>query len=210
MVNISKISTENVSKLKNDMFFAILDGNYKAFKNARKSYATIAVKDFDAVKNIQAPTIQNVPLFSKLGLKMLKVVLLNKFRIKSADEKNLIKMEKQLKKTLKNPQKMEKEFKIIENYNSLPANISYFSKLKSNKTKAVLNGTYKEYVEASKKFAKSAKIDMKYAVKAPNVKVENIPIKKQAKMLWFLIRDTFRTKTPEEKALNQYVKSLKR
>ncbi len=51
---------------------------------------------------------------------------------------------------------------------------------------------------------------MKYAVKAPNVKVENIPIKKQAKMLWFLIRDTFRTKTPEEKALNQYVKSLKR
>jgi hypothetical protein len=73
------------------MIYDAISGNYKAYKKARKEYASLAIQDFDTVRTMKAPKV-TAPLFSKCGLNMLCVYVRDLFRIKTPDEKTLKKM----------------------------------------------------------------------------------------------------------------------
>ena len=75
-----------LAKLRTTTMLAAATGNYKEFKESTKAFAKIAVEDLDAMKELPAQKI-TVPLFSKAGLNMAKVWFLNKFRIKTPEEK---------------------------------------------------------------------------------------------------------------------------
>ncbi len=90
-----------LSSLKSDQVYSVAMGDYKGFKKASIDYAKLAVKNFELLAETTSPSIK-VPLFSKLGLKMAKVWLLNKFRVKTPEEKAL----KKLVKEYKNKQKI--------------------------------------------------------------------------------------------------------
>lgn len=66
---------------------AAVTGNYKKFKESAKSFAKTAIEDFEAVKSLPPQKPISVPLFSKAGFNMAKVWFLNKFRIKTPEEK---------------------------------------------------------------------------------------------------------------------------
>lgn len=85
---------KRLTKLKSDITLSVLSGNYKDFKTAMKEHAKLAVDNFELSKAIKQPSI-SVPLFSKAGLRMAKVWVLNLFRIKTPEEKLLKKMCKQ-------------------------------------------------------------------------------------------------------------------
>jgi len=94
MNNVSTVvkNTALLSDLKSKMLVSTVLGDYRGYKTASKEFASIAVKDFQAAKNAPSPSVKNVPLFSKVGLKMAKVWFLNLFRIKTPEEKLLRKM----------------------------------------------------------------------------------------------------------------------
>ena len=97
------LSVEQLNKakqLRTSMTYDVMLGSYKAFKNAKKEYASLAVKDFQAVSQIKAPEV-SVPLFSKLGLRFMFFAIREFFRIKTPDEKLLKKMVVEYKKQLK-------------------------------------------------------------------------------------------------------------
>ena len=80
-------------KLYFDMLSPLFRGHYKEYRKAKKVYASFAVKNFDLIMNTQLINKKiNVPLFSKQGLKILKIALLNMVSRKSHDEKLLSKM----------------------------------------------------------------------------------------------------------------------
>lgn len=87
---------KRIAQLKSDMVFSAALGNYKVFKQAIKEHAKLAVDNFELSKNISGPSVK-APLFSKAGLRMAKVWILNMFRIKTPEEKLLKKMAKQEK-----------------------------------------------------------------------------------------------------------------
>lgn len=93
---ITKPVARKIAQLKSDMVFSAVTGDYKGFKTASKAHAKLAVENFDLLKSIPSPSV-NVPLFSKAGLRMAKVWILNKFRIKTPEEKLLSQMAKQEK-----------------------------------------------------------------------------------------------------------------
>ncbi len=95
MIKVSPI-IEKLSSLKYDQAISVIKGNYKGYKNASKEYAKIAVKNFDESLQAKGPEIK-VPLFSAYGLRFVKVWFLNKFRIKSPEEKAFKKMCKEYK-----------------------------------------------------------------------------------------------------------------
>ena len=78
------------------MIYDSLLGDYKSFKSARKEYAKLAVQDLDAIKQLPRPNV-NVPLFSRYGMRMMKIWFCELFRIKTPEEKLLNKMGKELK-----------------------------------------------------------------------------------------------------------------
>lgn len=98
MLKISPDITSPVAKrltqLKSEMVISSVTGNYKAFKSAIKEHAKLAVDNFELSKNLASPSVK-APLFSKIGLKMAKVWVLNLLRIKTPEEKLLKKMAKQ-------------------------------------------------------------------------------------------------------------------
>ena len=82
---------ERVRHLRSSMVYDAISGNYKAYKKARKEYASLAIQDFDTVRQMKAPKV-TAPLFSKYGLNMLWVYVRDLFRFKTPDEKTLKKM----------------------------------------------------------------------------------------------------------------------
>jgi hypothetical protein len=91
---MAKVSMDTVQALTNkrtSMVYSAAKGNYKEFKQASKEYASLAVKNFELLSQVKAPSIK-VPLFSAIGWNMFKVYLLNKLRIKTPDEKLLKKL----------------------------------------------------------------------------------------------------------------------
>lgn len=90
-VSLNPTITQNVIKMKNDIAYSALMGKYKDYKNARIAYAKFAVDNFEQCKNSPSPSVK-APIFSKFGFNMLKVWLLDKFRIKTKDEKLFNKM----------------------------------------------------------------------------------------------------------------------
>ena len=73
------------------MVYDAILGNYKAYKEARKEYASLAIQDFDTVRQMKAPKA-TAPLLSKYGFNMLLVYVRDLFRFKTPDEKTLKKM----------------------------------------------------------------------------------------------------------------------
>lgn len=97
MAKIPKINSsyETLKRLQNDKFWSYVTGDYKGFKKASKEYAKAAVNDFETAKQVQKNTpVIKAPIFSKVGLSAFKIWFLNKFRIKSPEEKELIRLAK--------------------------------------------------------------------------------------------------------------------
>lgn len=85
---------DRVRFLRSSMVYDAISGNYKAYKEASKEYASLAIQDFEAVRKMKAPKV-TAPLFSKYGLNMLFVYFRELFRIKTPDEKLFKKMGKE-------------------------------------------------------------------------------------------------------------------
>lgn len=103
VVSVQKIVSSNthisqkLSQLKSDIVFSSVLGNYKDYKNAKKAYAELAKDNFELSMQAKGPKIERVPLFSKAGMGILKVLFLDMFRVKTPAEKEfskLVKLEK--------------------------------------------------------------------------------------------------------------------
>ena len=90
-MRLTKLQLDRMDKLKTDMIYNAIKGNYKGYKNAKKEYSSLAIKDFDTLIQLsqQKPTRPSVtvPLFSKFGMNMLYIRIRDAFRIKTTDEK---------------------------------------------------------------------------------------------------------------------------
>lgn len=93
----SDIIIRQLKNLKSDYAFSLLMGDYKGFKNAYKQYAKLAVDNFEIASHLESPVKGKIPLFSKPGLKIIKCMLFNAFRIKTPEEKLLKKMGRDFK-----------------------------------------------------------------------------------------------------------------
>ena len=74
-----------------DMQHSFINGTYNEYKTAKKAFAEAAVKDYPLLQYVESPIHirGNIPLFSKMGMNILKNVFLDKFRIKTPAEKQL-------------------------------------------------------------------------------------------------------------------------
>ncbi len=79
-------------QLKSEKMLSVLIGDYKSYKKAAKDFAVLAVNNFDEFKSLSAQQKVSAPLFSKLGFRMAKVWFLEKFRVKTPEEKQLAKL----------------------------------------------------------------------------------------------------------------------
>jgi len=84
--------TQELSRLKSNKIYSSVIGDYKGYKQASKEYAELAKDNFELSQKALGPRVKNVPLFSKIGMRILKVWFLDKFRIKTPAEKELNKM----------------------------------------------------------------------------------------------------------------------
>ena len=95
-MGLSVSSIKRVSYLRTSMAIDAVMGNYKTFKDARKEYASLAIKDIETVAKMPAPNL-TAPLFSKWGFNMMYVRIREMFRRKTPDEKLLKKMAEEYK-----------------------------------------------------------------------------------------------------------------
>lgn len=89
--------SRKLTQLKSDIVFSSVLGNYKDYKNAKKAYAELAKDNFELSMQAKGPKVDRIPLFSKTGLRIFKIMLLDMFRIKTPAEKEfskLVKLEK--------------------------------------------------------------------------------------------------------------------
>lgn len=90
MVKVNSV-LERAQVLKNNMAYASVLGHYKEYKEAAKEYAKIGVQHFEDIRKLPSPKV-TVPLFSRPGMRILKVMILNYFRIKTPEEKEFKKL----------------------------------------------------------------------------------------------------------------------
>lgn len=89
-------TVKHVSELKNKALLSFNDGNYKEYKQSLIELAKIGVDNFELVKNTPSLKIQRpVNIFSKDFFNLMKVFLLNKFRIKTPEEKRYAQIAKE-------------------------------------------------------------------------------------------------------------------
>lgn len=69
------------------------EGNYKRYKNACKNNAKLTLENYEIATQINSPKI-TVPLYSAVGLNMLKIAVLSFFRRKTPEEKQLMEMKR--------------------------------------------------------------------------------------------------------------------
>lgn len=91
------IIINHLKSLKSDSAFSLLLGDYKGFKEAHAKYAELAVDNFETAMSLESPVKGTIPLFSKMGLRIVKCMFLNAFRVKTPKEKLLKKMIKDRK-----------------------------------------------------------------------------------------------------------------
>ena len=89
-----------VKELRSSIVYNAVLGNYKAFKKAKKEYASLVVQDFETVRKLPIPKAK-APLFSAPGIRMFIVALRDFFRVKTMDEKLLKKMTKEAQNKVK-------------------------------------------------------------------------------------------------------------
>ncbi len=90
MTKVSGVNpiVQRITQLRNEVAYSAFEGNYKNFKFAAKEHAKLVLEHYELSKQAGHPSFK-VPLFSKAGLRMMKVMFLNFFRIKSPAEKEL-------------------------------------------------------------------------------------------------------------------------
>ena len=84
--------TGRLAQLRSERMLSWLTGDYKGYKAASKEFSKLALNNQDAFKNLAPVPKVTVPLFSKTGLKMMKIWFLEKFRIQTPEEKAFKKM----------------------------------------------------------------------------------------------------------------------
>ena len=97
MAKIPKNSNnnQNIKLLQNNKYSEYNTAEIKVNKKASQEFAKEAIKDFDTAKEVMKKSPKfTAPLFSKLALSSLKVWFLDKLRIKTPEEKALIKLAK--------------------------------------------------------------------------------------------------------------------
>ncbi len=82
---------QNAVNLRYKMLLSAMTGQRKDFTAAKKEYAKFAVENFEEVKGTPFKKF-SVPLFSAVGLKMAFVVLIDKLRRLTPEEKQLKKL----------------------------------------------------------------------------------------------------------------------
>ena len=95
-MKLTKVQLDRARELRNTMFYDSLLGDYKSYKAAAKEYSKLAVQDIDAICQLPKPSA-NIPLLSRFGLRVLYIKLRDAFRIKTPEEKQLLKLSKELK-----------------------------------------------------------------------------------------------------------------
>ena len=90
-MGLSVSELKRAQYLRSSMAYDAFFGNYKSFKEAKKEYASLAVRDFQKVKELPMPKA-SAPIITKYGLNMLYVAIRDFFRIKTPDEKRLKQM----------------------------------------------------------------------------------------------------------------------
>lgn len=95
--NPAETNLRKLIQLRNNMMFDAMLGKYKSYKKSVREYAEFAVENKELLEKLPQQSVNNIPLFSKLGLRMLKIMILNKFRIKSPAEKELAEYSQKLK-----------------------------------------------------------------------------------------------------------------
>ena len=79
-----------LSQYATDKMFAAMSGNYKDFKNASKAFGKLASENLELLPQVKAQKASGIPLFSKIGRSIMKVLFLDKFRRKTPEEKAVI------------------------------------------------------------------------------------------------------------------------
>ncbi len=90
MAGLSPVG-QKLANIRLDKMVAFVKGDYQGYKRASQEFAELGVKHFEEVKKLPTHNV-GVSIFSKTGLKMMKVWILDKFRIKSPAEKTFNKM----------------------------------------------------------------------------------------------------------------------
>ena len=78
-------------ELKRSLIFTQIIGDYSTYKIVHQEYADFGVKNFELLKSVNFPDV-NVPLFSREGLNMMKIMVKEMFREKTPEEKLLTKL----------------------------------------------------------------------------------------------------------------------
>ncbi len=81
--------TSQLLKLRNEKIFSAVLGDYKGYKKASKEFSKLAIENKDVFISLNKQPSVKAPIFSKFGLNMLKIWFLEKFRIKTPEEKQL-------------------------------------------------------------------------------------------------------------------------
>ncbi|MFA7659316.1 MAG: hypothetical protein WCY19_07770 [Candidatus Gastranaerophilaceae bacterium] len=107
MAKVNEVRIQKIKKLIEGKMLLSALGKYKEYKAASVSLAKIGLEDFDLFKKATADPIyrgQWFPLFSKEGLRLLKIRLLDFFSKKTPEEKRfneLLRLDKLKNKTRK-------------------------------------------------------------------------------------------------------------
>lgn len=94
MVKPVNSNVNQLKQLRNEVFYSVLSGNYKEYKKATKECAKYTLENLDLARATGSPRM-TAPLFSRVGLNIVKIWFLNLFRIKSPEEKALKKLQKE-------------------------------------------------------------------------------------------------------------------
>ena len=89
--------SQKLTQLKSDIVFSSVLGNYKDYKNAKKAFAELAKDNFELAIQAKGPKVDRISLFTKTGMRILKIMFLDMFRVKTPSEKELTRLVKMQK-----------------------------------------------------------------------------------------------------------------
>ena len=87
--NSKKSILEQMRKHKWDAITSMVAGECKQAKLAQQKYAKLAVDNFELVPHSGTPLKGSIPIFSKIGLNILKYLIYRLFTKKTPEEKKL-------------------------------------------------------------------------------------------------------------------------
>lgn len=183
---------------------ALLKGNYRDSIKARKELSEIAVDNFDLITKVENPiTIRGpISIFNKYRRRFFTARLIDNFRIKTPTEKKFITKCNLLSKGLyKSTQRTDISSLAKQIYD-----------LKSENQIAMLSGLYKDSINARKEIAKIGvdHIGLVTNIENPVKGTFSIFSKYGRRLLFAMLIDKIRLKTPEEKKYIEMCKLFKK